>query len=171
MNIIRKASMIIVLLGIFVAANAFGNEPSSKRKGRRHHGPPPEAYTACEGKNAGDAAEFVSPRGDTVTGICEQEESRLVLRPDRLMKDTGAGSVNAFGNEPSSQRKSRRRHGPPPEAYTACEGKKAGDTSEFVSPRGDTVTGVCEQEGDRFVLRPDRPGRDSDAGANNNADD
>ena len=47
--------------------------------------------------------------------------------------------------------------GPPPEAYTACEGKTEGDTAEFVSPRGDTVTGTCEVEGDRLVLRPDNP--------------
>ncbi len=50
-----------------------------------------------------------------------------------------------------------RRQGPPPEAYTACEGKSEGDTAEFESPRGDTVTGTCEMEGDRLVLRPDNP--------------
>jgi len=47
--------------------------------------------------------------------------------------------------------------GPPPEAYTACEGKSAGDTAEFENPFGDTVTGTCEVEGDRLVLRPDTP--------------
>jgi len=82
MNIIKKTSMVIVLLGILAAVNAFGNEPASRQKGRRHQGPPPEAYTACEGKNAGDTAEFVSPHGDTVTGTCEQVGDRLVLRPD-----------------------------------------------------------------------------------------
>ena len=91
MKSIKKASIIIMILGIFVAVNAFGDESSSRRKGRRHHGPPPEAYTACENLNAGDAAEFVSPRGDTVTGICEQEGDRLVLRPDRGPKGSGAG--------------------------------------------------------------------------------
>ncbi len=63
----------------------------------------------------------------------------------------------AFGNDASAQEKRRRRHGPPPEAYTACEGKNAGDPAEFVSPHGDTVTGICEQEGDRLVLHPDNP--------------
>ncbi len=83
MNITKKTSMGIALLGILTAVNAFGDETSSRKSGRRHHGPPPEAYTACEGKNAGDTAEFVSPHGDTVTGTCEQEGDRLVLRPDR----------------------------------------------------------------------------------------
>jgi len=94
MKSIKKASIIIMLLGIFVAVNAFGEESSSRRKGRRHHGPPPEAYTACENLNAGDAAEFVSPRGDTVTGICEEEGGRLVLRPDRGPKGSDARVKN-----------------------------------------------------------------------------
>ena len=82
MKTIKKSTMLIMLLGIFTAANAFGDESSPQRRGRRHQGPPPEAYTACEDKNAGDTAEFVSPRGDTITGTCEEEGDRLVLRPD-----------------------------------------------------------------------------------------
>ena len=82
MNIAKKTSIIIALLGILIAVNVFGNDTTSQKSGRRHHSPPPEAYTACEGKNAGDTAEFVSPHGDTVTGTCEQEGDRIVLRPD-----------------------------------------------------------------------------------------
>ena len=74
--------VVIVLLGILIAVIGFETNSSSQEAGRRHHGPPPEAYTACEDKNAGDTAEFVSPHGDTVTGTCEQEGDRLVLRPD-----------------------------------------------------------------------------------------
>jgi len=82
MNITKKTSMVIALLGILIAVIGFGSDASSQETGRRHHGPPPEAYTACEDKNVGDTAEFESPHGDTVTGICEQEGDRLVLRPD-----------------------------------------------------------------------------------------
>ena len=57
----------------------------------------------------------------------------------------------------SAQGKDRRRQGPPPEAYTACEGKCAGDTAEFESPHGDRVTGTCVEDGNRLVLRPDNP--------------
>jgi len=167
MNIIKKTFVVILLMGIFVVVNAFAENSSSQRKGRRNQGPPPEAYTACEGKSAGDTAEFVSPRGDTVTGTCEQQGDQIVLRPDCNRKDSDAESVNASGNEQFSQRKGRRNQGPPPEAYTACEGKSAGDTAELVSRRGDTVTGTCEQQGDRLVLRPDRSRQDTDAGANN----
>ena len=52
-------------------------------------------------------------------------------------------------------RKPRPRRGPPPEAYSACEGKSAGNEAQFVGPRGEMVTGTCEKEGDRLVLRPD----------------
>ena len=82
MNIAKKTFIIITILVIFIAVTAFGNDASSQKTRRKHHGPPPEADTACEGKNAGDTAEFVSPHGDTVTGTCEQEGDRLVLRPD-----------------------------------------------------------------------------------------
>ena len=83
MNITKRTSIVIALLGVLIVIIAFGGIASSQEPGRRHHGPPPEAYTACEDKNVGDSAEFVSPHGDTVTGTCEQEGDRLVLRPDR----------------------------------------------------------------------------------------
>ena len=140
MNITRKALNAMKLLVILIAIVAVGNVASSQETDKRRQGPPPEAYTACEGKNVGDESQFVSPRGDTVTGTCVEKDDRLVLRPDRS----------------KGRRSGGRRQGPPPEAYSACEGKSAGDTAEFVSPRGDTVTGTCEQFGDRLALRPDR---------------
>lgn len=84
MNTIKKTFIIITLTGILITANAFGSNSSSRETGRRNQGPPPAAYCACEGKSAGDTAEFVSPRGDTVTGTCEKDRDgdRLVLRPD-----------------------------------------------------------------------------------------
>jgi len=82
MNVTRKISIVFVLLAIYTT-NAIGNDASPQEKGGKHHGPPPEAYTACEGKKAGDTAKFVNPRAETVTGTCEQEGDRLVLRPNR----------------------------------------------------------------------------------------
>ena len=150
MTIAKRAFVVIVLPGIIISINAFENEASARGSGRRHQGPPPEAYTACEGKNTGDTAEFVNPHGDTVTGTCEQQGARLVLRPDNHRGNSG-------GNNRFAQNTGRQNQGPPPEAYTACEDKNVGDTAEFVDPRGDTVTGTCEQQGDRLVLRPDNP--------------
>jgi hypothetical protein len=46
--------------------------------------------------------------------------------------------------------------GPPPEAYKACEGMSLGGKTEFVNPRGETVAGVCQNDGSgKIVLRPD----------------
>ena len=139
MTYLRKAQIIFALLSICCTTTAFGADTALKQNRGRRQGPPPEAYTACKDKTAGDTAQFVSPRGDTVSGTCEQEGNRLVLRPDRPMNNSGG-----------------KQQGPPPEAYTACEDKTVGDTAQFVDPRGETLTGTCEQEGNRLVLRPDR---------------
>ena len=91
--------MVIALLGIFIAVIAFGSDTSSQETGRRHNGPPPEAYPAGEGKNAGDKAEFVSPHRDTVTGICVREGDRLVLRTDRSpRRDSDGRAGKNFGD-------------------------------------------------------------------------
>ena len=84
-----KVSLVFVLLTIGASTDAFGGEAFSQETGRRRHGPPPEAYTACEGKSAGDAAQFVNRRGKTVTGTCVQEGDRLVLRPDCTRRGSG----------------------------------------------------------------------------------
>ena len=90
----KKFIIGIVLFGLF-ATTAFGVDNDQQNSKRRHQGPPPEAYTACEGKSAGDIAEFVSPHGDTVCGTCEQEGDRLVLRPDNPPpEDRERGSGN-----------------------------------------------------------------------------
>ena len=49
----------------------------------RHHGPPPEAYSACEGKTAGTPASFTNHRGETINGVCQPDHSgKLVVRRD-----------------------------------------------------------------------------------------
>jgi hypothetical protein len=125
-----EISVVFVLLAICAITHVFVSVAFSQEREIRRQGPPPEAYEACEGKNVGDEAEFVK----TVTGTCEEEGEKLVLRPDNPKGRLGG-----------------RRHGPPPEAYEACEGKSVGDEAEFVK----TVTGTCEQRGDQLILLPD----------------
>ncbi len=141
--------MTLMLLGL-CAINVFGFGSQSGRQ----DGPPQEAFTACEGKNAGDPAEFVNNQGETVEGLCKQQGDQLVLRPTNFVKKS-SGQQNSRGM--SGNRNGGRQQGPPKEAYTACEGKNAGDTAEFTSPRGDTVEGICEQHGSILVLRPNNP--------------
>jgi hypothetical protein len=95
MKIVNKTSMAIFLLGAFLAFSPFDNDAVARGGSERgHHGPPPEAYTACEGKSEGDTAEFESPHGDTVAGTCEWEDDRLVLRPDNPPQGRGGRNDN-----------------------------------------------------------------------------
>ena len=55
------------------------NPPVQDQRGERR-GPPLEAYQACENKNVGSEGQFVNPRGETVKGICEEENGKMVLR-------------------------------------------------------------------------------------------
>ena len=89
MKLMKKIIMTMVVLGICVAV-ASGSDSETQRPRGRHQGPPPEAYTACECKEAGDTAQFESPRGDIVTGTCKKDGDRLVLRPDNPPRN-GAG--------------------------------------------------------------------------------
>lgn len=97
MKLTNTIATIFVLLTL-TSATAFGDDTSMKKQDR-HHTPPSEAYTACEGLSAGDTAEFVTPHGDTVTGTCEQRGDQLVLRPDHPPKGDFHGKNMESDNE------------------------------------------------------------------------
>jgi hypothetical protein len=64
------------------------------------------------------------------------------------------GTVQAFA---------RQDEGPPPEAFTACEGKQAADNAELTERQGETVTGTCEHgKNGRLFLKPDHPNGQSE---------
>ncbi len=86
MRIMKRIAMATVMVSL-CAATASGSDTEGQRPRGRHQGPPPEAYTACEGKSAGDAAELTTPRGDTITGTCVQQGDRMVMRPDNPPPD------------------------------------------------------------------------------------
>jgi hypothetical protein len=149
-----KTIKILLCLLLFAVGSAYGDQTAlhgtegtqfrqagggelAPQRGPRF-GPPSEAFKACEGKAEGSTAQFTSPEGETITGICRIADGRLVLRPDRPRGNSRDG-----------------RRGPPPEAYKACEGKNAGSSAQFVNPRGEAVKGTCEEEDGKLVLRPD----------------
>ena len=74
--------------------------PDDRAGEDRRRSPPPEAYKACEGKIAGSKGQFVNPRGETVRGICEEEDGTLVLRRTFPRGDT-RGQTN---DEPGDRR-------------------------------------------------------------------
>lgn len=48
------------------------------------------------------------------------------------------------------------RQGPPPHAYTDCQGKKAGDAISHATPEG-KVAATCLPSPEGLVARPDQP--------------
>jgi len=136
-----KRSIVMLGLMLVVGGSAYGETTvgDAAAQGGPHHGPPPEAYTACEGKTEGSTAQLIGRDGQAVTGICRLADGKLVLRPNRGTGNSREG-----------------RQGPPAEAYTACAGKSAESIAQFVNPRGETVKGTCASEDGKMVLRPDR---------------
>lgn len=47
-----------------------------------------------------------------------------------------------------------RPHGPPPGAFIAGEGKKAGEAVLIETPHGDEIEAVCKYRDDRLVAQP-----------------
>lgn len=73
---------------------------AGRREGRhRGHGnppsPPPEAYTACQGKAEGDSVTLTMPDGKTLAGTCRSLNGQLVAMP--------AGGPGAGGPPPHPQ--------------------------------------------------------------------
>ena len=131
MTCTKKTTLLTLSLATFWSMNALALPPNNGPQ------PPPEAYTACEGKHPGEKARFTGPRGNTVSGTCEQQgDGRLLLRPDH------PGMGNRI----------------PPAAYQDCIGKRLGDSVQIVTPNGRTITGTCQSDGDRLYMRPNPPG-------------
>ncbi|MFH0781721.1 MAG: hypothetical protein V2B20_07170 [Pseudomonadota bacterium] len=73
--------LFLMALAIAGPATADTLPPPPPGMGERPNGPPPEAFTACEGKKAGDAVTVTTPRGDLIKAVCEILDSRLVAKP------------------------------------------------------------------------------------------
>ncbi|GAB6062488.1 hypothetical protein [Deferrisoma palaeochoriense] len=74
----KRHLLLTLVLGLGLS---FLSAPARARGGRPPHGPPPEAFEACEGKGAGDAVEFRGGRGELVEAVCREHDGRLVAVP------------------------------------------------------------------------------------------
>jgi len=91
----RRTLGILALVAVIPAAGfAFAGHWG----GGKHKGPPQEAIDACEGMSEGDAVQFPTPRGDTVSGICREIRGGLTAVPDGGFpgKHRGMGPGNRF---------------------------------------------------------------------------
>ncbi len=126
----KKTAIFILALATTWSVNALAQPANSISK------PPLMAYTACEGKQSGEKSSFVSQMGNTISGLCEQQQDgRLILKPDQLIRSNSI----------------------PSEAYQECIGKGLGDVAQITAPNGDEIHGTCQSDGDRLYLRPDSP--------------
>jgi hypothetical protein len=120
----------LALAAAFATAALSAGIASAQPRGDGHRGPPPEAFTACKGKQAADACE-VALGTRTITGKCEATpDSTLACRPDHPP-------------------------GPPPELFAACASKQEGDACQ--ATLGDhTVDGRCQKgrHGTELICRP-----------------
>ncbi|MCP5326478.1 MAG: hypothetical protein H7A09_09180 [Oceanospirillaceae bacterium] len=64
---------------LFGSASAFAKQPQNQ--GGNPPQPPQEAFTACEGKSAGDSITITTPRGDSMQATCEDFNGTLAARP------------------------------------------------------------------------------------------
>lgn len=71
--------MLILATLSAVPACASSNRPGG-RDGRQ--GPPPEAFTACEGKSEGDSVTVEGRDGDLLTATCTILNDQLVAVPE-----------------------------------------------------------------------------------------
>ena len=148
MKIPKKAVLLFVIISVVSANQALAQRPA---------GPPPEAITACAGKQAGDQAEFTGRQGETVTGTCQAgKDGTLFLKPDHPPQQGQQRGQQRNRSQQGAQ--GQRPAGPPPEALAACKGKQEGDQAEFTGRQGETVSGTCQAGKDgTLFLKPDHP--------------
>ena len=126
-----QLTLIALLIG--TAGIAF-----AQRGGR--HGPPPEAFEACEDLEADATCTVETPHG-TLEGTCGRRRASEELHciPDNPPPHGG-------------------HHGPPPEAFEACEDLEADATCTVETPHG-TLEGTCgrRRSAEELHCIPDNP--------------
>ena len=103
-------------VSLLMVGIGYAQPPGPPAGERGHHGPPPAAFDACQGKQAGDACE-VSFGERKVAGKCAAfSDGRLACHP-----------------------------APPPEFAKACEGKNEGDVCT-VQLQDHELKGQCRKD-------------------------
>lgn len=79
--------------------------------------------------------------------------------PPSYARNQGIQGQPPNGNQGPGGQGGMGRHGPPPEAISACASKNQEIPCSFVTPRGDTINGTCRQvpEG-KFACVPQNMG-------------
>lgn len=65
------------------------DRPTGRQQANAPRTPPQAAIDACAGKRDGAICQFISPRGDNVTGTCETKQDLSACKPNARPKDAG----------------------------------------------------------------------------------
>ena len=85
---LKKAFGILALSALIpISAWAAGGPPAEGK----FQGPHQQSINACVGKQAGDTVQWTTPRGNTVSAICQEFDGKLAARPERKDKHLGRG--------------------------------------------------------------------------------
>lgn len=74
----RAALLMAIMILLPITGCAAGDDSDNGRR----KGPPPEAISACEGKQVGDIVEFTGRRGETLKATCKEMEGQLAAVPE-----------------------------------------------------------------------------------------
>ncbi|MGH8443794.1 MAG: hypothetical protein ACREVL_00950 [Solimonas sp.] len=88
-----------LILAALILACATAQAQQQTQKSGKPPAPPPEAYTACAGRNAGDMVSFTT-REHTIEGTCEMIGGKLALRPSKPPQDGRAELPNSGNSTP-----------------------------------------------------------------------
>jgi hypothetical protein len=104
---IHRSFLVAALGGLCLLGSALAQQnpppkpPEGQGKGQDggHHGPPPEALTACKSLSSGAACTMTTPQG-SMSGTCGAPEGKpLACRPARPPQGQGQGQGDS-GNKP-----------------------------------------------------------------------
>ncbi|MCL2102607.1 MAG: Spy/CpxP family protein refolding chaperone [Syntrophorhabdaceae bacterium] len=83
-----KKALGILTISAIIPISAWAVEAQAADKTKDF---PQWAVDACVGKNAGDNVTIVTPRGKTVSAVCQERDGKLIAKPDRTGKDFHRG--------------------------------------------------------------------------------
>ena len=78
----KKEMMVLVLVVFMYGSVAMAQSPQSQSAPQGVHEPPPQAYTDCQGKKAGDTVQHTTREGK-VAATCVDSPKGLVARPNQ----------------------------------------------------------------------------------------
>lgn len=84
----KHSGITLTLISLLLPTLSLAEPPASEKRKGQHHQPPVEAFAACESKVESDSCEVITPRGDTINGVCQlpPNQSEMVCVPEGRMK-------------------------------------------------------------------------------------